>query len=102
MKGVFEVGVVSGCKDVLAEQYHFAQTKLSVAQQCVGDWIIHHEARVYGGRIAYPAAALVEPIYPGNAIWLGLDEALQQARRPCPRPRWNTRHRERFDELSQG
>lgn len=64
MKAVFEISGASRYDDAIAERYHFPKNYLSVAQQCVGDWIIYRETGATGGRKAYIAVAFVTAIDP--------------------------------------
>jgi putative restriction endonuclease len=99
MKGVFEVSGVSRYKDVLAEQYHFPQNYLGVAQQCVGDWIIYRETRVDGGRMAYIAVARVERIDPDpleSGMYFARMSHFLEFDQPVPYRDANGRFAERF------
>jgi putative restriction endonuclease len=49
VKAVFEISGASRYDDAIAERYHFPKNYLSVAQQCVGDWIIYRETGATGG-----------------------------------------------------
>lgn len=64
MKGVFTAREGSGYDDRLENRYHFPNRYLSAVEKVVGDWIVYHEPRRGGGRMAYIAAARVAALVP--------------------------------------
>jgi putative restriction endonuclease len=65
MKGVFEVSGVSRYNDEITRHYHFEDIAgyKSVADRCVGDWIIYRTTRA-SGKMAYIAVAHVDRVDP--------------------------------------
>ncbi len=64
MKAVFDTKDKSAYDDDITWRYHFPSRYLSVAEQCVGDWIVYREPRADGGSKAYFAAAKVKAVEP--------------------------------------
>ena len=69
MKAVFDAKSGSRYDDEVAARYHFPDAKyLSIARECVGDWIIYREPRDNGGSMAYFAAAYVAAIVADDEV----------------------------------
>lgn len=62
MKAIFDTKPTSGYDDLLSQHYHFPKRYLSIAEGCVGDWVILRRPRADGGNLAYFAAAKISKI----------------------------------------
>jgi putative restriction endonuclease len=62
MKGVFTTKRETAYDDRIEERYHFPSRYSAAARRTLGDWIIYHESKRAGGRMAYIGAARVVAI----------------------------------------
>jgi len=75
MKAVFDTKPTSIYDDDISEHYQFPRRYLSIAERCVGDWIVMRRPRADGGNLAYFATARIIGIEPDP-----LDPAMSYAR----------------------